>query len=234
VVLLAVALACFAVLPAVVVLGTRGQSAERAGVARSILTIERRYATAMDVTAERSFHERVLAPLAARLGNLGTTLTPTAAVRRLQRQLDYAGNPATWPVERVVAAKGIGLVAGLGGGALFGLALGGGRTLLLAALCGGALGFLFPDISIYNAGVKRQDAMRSSLPDVLDTLTICVEAGQGFDAALAQVSRNGRGPMAGETARCCRRCASASPGSRRCGPWPPAPRSTSCAASPPR
>jgi pilus assembly protein TadC len=43
--------------------------------------------------------------------------------------------------------------------------------------------------------------MRKSLPDVLDTLTICVEAGQGFDGALAQVARNGRGPMAGEAAR---------------------------------
>jgi tight adherence protein C len=54
---------------------------------------------------------------------------------------------------------------------------------------------------IYNNGAKRQEELRVSLPDVLDTLTISVEAGQGFDAALAQVSRNGKGPMVGETAR---------------------------------
>ena len=43
--------------------------------------------------------------------------------------------------------------------------------------------------------------MRRTLPDTLDTLTVSVEAGLGFDAALAQVTRYGRGPLAGEFAR---------------------------------
>src|SRR6185295_10261613 len=92
-------------------------------------------------------------------------------------------------------------IAGLAAGALFGLILGGGRALFLCCLLGAVGGFFIPDMTVYNKGVKRQEEMRSSLPDVLDTLTISVEAGQGFDAALAQVSRNGRGPIVGEAAR---------------------------------
>ena len=93
------------------------------------------------------------------------------------------------------------MVLGFAAGLLFGLMLGGFNKIMLSLIIATALGFFGPDLSIYNLGAKRQADMRKSLPDVLDTLTICVEAGQGFDAALAQVSRNGRGPMVGEAAR---------------------------------
>jgi tight adherence protein C len=50
-------------------------------------------------------------------------------------------------------------------------------------------------------GMKRQDELRRGLADALDMLTVCVEAGQGFDAALMQVARSADGPIAGEFAR---------------------------------
>jgi tight adherence protein C len=179
----------------------------RSDVARSLAAIEKRYAGALTATPasnspeDRSFTERIVQPFASRLGSLGRTLTAGGSVARLQRHLDYAGNPTAWPVERVVAAKGIGLVVGGVVGLLVGLFLGGLAAIVLSLLGGVVLGFFGPDIMIYNVGAKRQDELRSSLPDVLDTLTISVEAGQGFDAALAQVSRNGRGPITGEVAR---------------------------------
>jgi tight adherence protein C len=179
-----------------------GESAERAGVSRSLAHIERRYAGGgLNPVDQASFAERVLAPALGRLGSLGTALTPAGAVARLQRQLDYLGNPPGWPVERVVAAKGVGLIVGAVGGLLFGLMLGGATATVLCGVLGGLFGFFIPDLMIYNNGTKRQQQIRLSLPDVLDTLTISVEAGQGFDAALSQVSRNGRGPMVGEAAR---------------------------------
>ncbi len=49
--------------------------------------------------------------------------------------------------------------------------------------------------------MKRQDDLRRGLADALDMLTVCVEAGQGFDAALQQVSKAVTGPIAGEFAR---------------------------------
>ena len=197
--LIYLALGSAALVPVFTVLAVLLRDPDRAAVSRTLATIgytERRVGP-----AGRTLGERIGQPFARRLGRVGTALTLGGALARLQRQLDRAGNPPAWPVERVVAAKGIGLFAGAGGGALMGLMLGGGSTLLFATLGGLALGFFGPDLAVYNIGVKRQDSLRASLPDVLDTLTICVEAGQGFDGALAQVARNGRGPMAGEAAR---------------------------------
>ncbi|NJC73586.1 type II secretion system F family protein [Planosporangium thailandense] len=195
---LTIALGATALAPVFGVLALVLRDPNRANVNRTLATIGRGY---VDPNRRPSFGVRVGGPLARRLGRLGTALTVGGAVARLQRLLDRAGNPPSWPVERVVAAKGIGLVAGLCGGVLFGLMLGGTGSVLLATVIGAVVGFFGPDLAIYNAGAKRQEELRRSLPDVLDTLTICVEAGQGFDAALAQVARNGKGPMAGEAAR---------------------------------
>ncbi|HLL69372.1 MAG TPA: type II secretion system F family protein [Micromonosporaceae bacterium] len=178
-----------------------GTSAGRTGVLRTLATIDRGYSPTVASPQQRPLRERIGTPLAQRLGNLGNMITPSGSRDRLQRQLNYAGNPVNWPVSRVVAAKGIGPVLGAMLGMLCGLAVGGSRALLLGGLVGAVVGFLGPDFMIYNVGVKRQDEIRRSLPDVLDTLTVSVEAGQGFDAALAQVSRNGRGPLVGEAAR---------------------------------
>jgi tight adherence protein C len=54
---------------------------------------------------------------------------------------------------------------------------------------------------LYDMSERRQDRIRRSMPDILDVLTVSVEAGLGFDAALAQITRYGRGPLAGEFAR---------------------------------
>jgi len=200
--ILAVGLVAFALVPLVAGVAFLGQDRERAGVSRSLAALERGYAAAFEVARQRSLGERIGRPLLRRLGGIGHLITPSGAVASLQRRLDYAGNPQDWPVERVVAAKGVGLVGGVVGFTVFGLLLGAHTsTLVLVAIGGAAAGFFTPDMMIYNNGVKRQDEIQLSLPDVLDTLTIAVEAGQGFDAALAQVSRNGRGPIVGEAAR---------------------------------
>ena len=73
--------------------------------------------------------------------------------------------------------------------------------LVLTGGAGAAAGFFLPDVLLYNSGLKRQQRLAISLPEGLDLLTICVEAGLGFDAALAQVARNLRGPLAAEFAR---------------------------------
>ena len=79
----------------------------------------------------------------------------------------------------------------------------GGLTFkgVLFAVVGAAACFFLPDLLIYNLGLKRQEETSKSLADALDMLTVCVEAGQGFDAALLQVARNVDGPISGEFAR---------------------------------
>lgn len=174
----------------------------RVAVSRTVAAVERTYVVGQLPDREAPFHERVALPFARRLGRIGFAWTPSGARARLQRWLDLAGNPSGWTVDAVVTLKGVavvyvaavlGVLTGLlGGGVLIGAVVG---------AVGGAVGFYLPDVLVYNAGLRRQEKIRRSLADVLDMLTVSVEAGLGFDAALGQVARNAQGPMAGETAR---------------------------------
>jgi tight adherence protein C len=166
------------------------------GVARSLATIERMGRGRETARAELPAYERLLAPVVGGLRRLALRLSPQGTAEKLQHRLDVAGNPGGWTVERVLAAKGLGLVALGSFGALVGMRSPVGFVVLAAA--GAAVGFFVPNVLLYNAGTKRQDAVRRSLPDALDMLTVSVEAGLGFDAALSQVARNTDGPLAGE------------------------------------
>jgi tight adherence protein C len=110
-----------------------------------------------------------------------------------------AGNPPRWTADRILALKGLGFI-GLGLlGAVYEL-----HHLALAVVCaglGGTAGFFLPDLLLYNTGVKRQAKIQLALPDALDMLTVCVEAGLGFDSALTHVARNTSGPLAAEFTR---------------------------------
>ena len=97
-----------------------------------------------------------------------------------------------------VVGIGVGLVAGV----LLALLLGkGSLTMLGMTAVGGVAGYYGPNFYLYQKGYDRTDSMQRALPDALDLLTISVEAGLGFDAALSQVARNTDGPLADEFAR---------------------------------
>jgi tight adherence protein C len=166
------------------------------GVGGALTAIEQRYAHAPADTQKASD------PFAALPGwsrGLALRLSPSTVAGTLQHRLDLAGNPANWTPDRILAFKGIGLLVLGALGALYGLHSFG--LLILCAGLGGVIGFFLPDLLLYNAGLKRQEKIRNALPDALDMLTVCVEAGLGFDAALAQVARNTQGPLAAEFAR---------------------------------
>lgn len=150
----------------------------------------------VDPTAAPVF-DRLLAPAFGRLVALGQRFSPDGIAARITRRLDLAGNPGGWTVERVLGYKGFGLVAAGALGGFIGL-----KTSAIAAVMytviAAAFGFFLPDILLYNTGLKRQQQIQRTLPDAMDLLTISVEAGLGFDAALAQVARNTDGPLAGE------------------------------------
>jgi tight adherence protein C len=174
-------------------------SAEPTGVARSLMVIERLHPGRAANPSELPGSERFSGPALRRLIWLTRRLTPAGTPDRLQRRLDLAGNPDRWTVERLLAVKGAGLVVGALLASLFALRSGAVGLLWIAGLS--AAGLWLPDVLLYNAGTKRQETLRRTVPDALDMLTVCVEAGLGFDAALAQVSRQSSGPIAGEFAR---------------------------------
>jgi tight adherence protein C len=133
------------------------------------------------------------------LENLAVWLSPAGIATIMQRRLDVAGNPRGWTTDRMLAVKGLGLLTLGLLGALAGLRS--TELLFVAGGLGAVIGFFLPDLLLRNSGQKRQQQIPRALPDALDMLTICVEAGLGFDAALAQVARYTHGPLAAEFAR---------------------------------
>jgi tight adherence protein C len=140
-----------------------------------------------------------LPPLLERLRSLAARLSPASYGQRLQHRLDLAGNPRGWPADRVMAFKGAGLVLGGLIGGLVGLKHGVG--VVIYPIVAGAVGFFVADVVIRNLGQKRQVEIQKGLPDALDMMTVCVEAGLGFDSAVSRVALNLEGPMATECAR---------------------------------
>jgi tight adherence protein C len=188
------ALAVAIVILAVAVLPARPSEG---GVAGALAAIEKSYAGGGSPAAQKSADP--LAVLPGWLRALSLRISPSGFAAKLQHRLDLAGNPDRWNPDRILAVKGLGLVVLTGLGMLIGAAS--PLRLIVCAAVGGGIGFFLPDLLLYNAGTKRQALIRAQLPDALDMLTICVEAGLGFDAALAQVARNSTGPLAAELAR---------------------------------
>ncbi|MEW1954416.1 type II secretion system F family protein [Terrabacter sp. NPDC080008] len=172
---------------------------EPRGVARSLMLIDQHIERREVVTTELAAKDRLLVPILEQTKGLARALSPGGVDDRYTKMLDQAGNPANWTVERILGLKGAGLLIGMVLGAFYAkFQL---PNALLYALIGGAALFFLPDLLIKNLAQRRQEQTSKSLADALDMLSVCVEAGQGFDAALLQVARNVDGPISGEFAR---------------------------------
>lgn len=186
----------------VILLSTIGVlTSERAQVNRSLAAVRAMQSApdAMRREAAPPFSERVLVPLLHRFTGLGRAMTPGGQAETIRHRLDMAGSPARWDTERVLAFKALGLLIFGVLGIVLPLALGAGAAPTFGiAIVLALLGYFAPDIWLYQLGYNRREAIQRTLPDALDLLTISVEAGQGFDAALAQVARNTEGPLADE------------------------------------
>jgi tight adherence protein C len=184
---------------AAVVTFTAG-STGRTGVAAGLAAIDTVYAPGV-IARDENLRDRAVKPSGRALASAARLVTPKGASSWLQRWLDYAGNPAAWPPERIMAMQGLGLLVVGAIAGLIAAAFGGVGAIIASALLGATIGFLIPLALVYDAGVRRQDAIRRQLPDALDLLTVSVEAGLGFDAALMQVAAAMPGALAREIAR---------------------------------
>lgn len=150
----------------------------------------------------KSFGDRIIAPLAdavvAGIGGMG----PAGYMERLEAKLVLAGDPAgmkpaTLFALKVALASLLGLLGMVPG--LSGIMTPGPTTLF--ALVGVVAGFMGPDVWLRFRRESRQSAIRRELPDMLEMLTISVEAGLGFDAALSKYVKNSRSVLAYEFGR---------------------------------
>ena len=148
----------------------------------------------------RSASERAVKPFMSGIGGRLRAMTPAGIIESLERKIMVAGRPPAWPVERVLAAKAVLFIVCAILGALYFFSKG-TTTSMFLGLGLAALGFFTPDLLLYSRGQERQKAIVIELPDTLDQMTIAVEAGVGFESAMARAARSGRGPLAQELMR---------------------------------
>jgi tight adherence protein C len=143
------------------------------------------------IELSQPFTDRIVFPLGRKLGEVAIRFTPQNALQSISRKLELAGSPARLDPSLFMFAQ------------FFCAALFGGLVILvysvkedplpfnqsiLYGLGFGLVGFIFPQLWIGSKIARRQKNIRKAMPDALDLLTICVEAGLGFDAAMAKVS----------------------------------------------
>jgi tight adherence protein C len=166
---------------------------------QAIRAVELRPSDLRNRELARPARERLVKPFYNAALSLTRRFTPAGARDAIRRKLVMAGSPFGWDPDRVLVAK----VACLCGGVILGLLFLAVFSFawplrVLGFLAIGLLGYWLPNMVLTNAVQRRQNEIRSALADSIDLLTICVEAGLGFDAALAHVSKNTSGPLADE------------------------------------
>lgn len=126
---------------------------------------------------------------------------PKGYIGWIEKQVIHAGRPVGWSVQGIFTWKITLTLIGVVLGLLFILSGGPNAMKVLLVIVGTTLLFFLPDVMINSRAHDRQEAIKYSLPDTLDQMTIAVEAGLGFDAAMAKAARNGKGPLAEELIR---------------------------------
>jgi tight adherence protein C len=143
-----------------------------------------------EIELSQPFFERVLLPIVRRLGDISSRFTPQHVIEQTRLKLELAGNPGRMDASTFMVLHFVS--AFLFGGFILLLSLL-SKTYslpikLLMVLVFTLLGYFFPDLWIRSKINSRQKQVRKAMPDALDLLTICVEAGLGFDAAMSKVN----------------------------------------------
>jgi tight adherence protein C len=146
--------------------------------------------TLEEIELSQPFMDRVIYPLIRRVGELSSRFTPQHVLEQTRNQIELAGNPgridaSTFFALRFVSAGAFAVV-------LFLLTLISHTWTLpvkfLVVVIFTVLGYFFPSLWLKSKIDSRQKQIRKAMPDALDLLTICVEAGLGFDAAMSKVN----------------------------------------------
>jgi tight adherence protein C len=143
------------------------------------------------IELSQPFTERVIYPFARKFGEFASKFTPQNALHNVSRNLELAGTPSSLDPTLFLSLQFV--AAAIFGGLVVVIFTFGsmkwpaGRVFLLTVVFI-AVGFYFPQLYLRSRINRRQKSVRHGMPDALDLLTICVEAGLGFDAAMSKVS----------------------------------------------
>lgn len=153
--------------------------------------------TLEEIELSQPFSQRVIQPILKGLAGFVTRFTPANTIESTHHKLELAGRPYNWgPTEffgiRVLASVMLGILAFL----LLSVAGQAFLNRVIGTIIGVVLGYLLPALWLGSKIHRRQDEVIKALPDALDLLTICVEAGLGFDAAMAKVAEKWENELA--------------------------------------
>ena len=160
-----------------------------------------------DIELSQPFSERVVLPLLRRIGEISARFTPQKVLQDTTKKLELAGGTIQMDAATFLSSRFI--AAGLLGGLLI-LIFTIAPTkwpfarMAIIVLVMTVLGFFLPQLWLQSQINRRQKDIRKAMPDALDLLTICVEAGLGFDAAMSKISEKWENQLALAFARAIR------------------------------
>jgi tight adherence protein C len=157
--------------------------------------------TLEEVELQRPFSERFLRPAIERLGSIMSRSTPQKARQNLMNRLELAGRPGNLTPEDFAAVRIVAAAVMAALGLLLGLLLANPVYLAVSVALGAALGFYLPVLWLKQKVDKRRSEIQKGLPDAMDLLVIAVDAGLGFDAALARVTDKYKNALSDEFAK---------------------------------
>jgi len=158
--------------------------------------------TLEEIELSQRFYDRVMLPIFNKIGEIAARFTPQATLETARLKLIKAGNPMQMDPSFFIVLRFV-LAVVLGGGLFLVFSISGRNWLQglgISALFM-ALGYFLPDLWLSSKVSARQKAVFRGLPDALDLLTICVEAGLGFDAAMRKVNQKWEDELALEFGR---------------------------------
>jgi tight adherence protein C len=154
-----------------------------------------------EVELQKPFSERALRPMIERLGSLLSRSTPQKARADLLNRLDLAGRPGNLTPEDFGAVRIVAGAVMAAVGLLIGLLLGSPLYAVISLAVGLILGYYLPVLWLKQKVDARRADIRKGLPDAMDLLVIAVDAGLGFDAALARVTDKYKNALSDEFAK---------------------------------
>jgi tight adherence protein C len=157
--------------------------------------------TLEEMELQRPFSERFLRPSIERLGSLLSRSTPQKARQDMMNRLDLAGRPGNLTPEDFAAVRIVAAAVMAAVGLLIGLLLASPVYLAVSIVIGAILGYYLPVLWLKQKVDARRAEIQKGLPDAMDLLVIAVDAGLGFDAALARVTDKYKNALSDEFAK---------------------------------
>jgi tight adherence protein C len=144
------------------------------------------------------FRQRVLDPAVQKIARTVLRVSPKMTTDVIAARLLAAGMSGTITPTTFLAVKGAGAAGGGVVGFVVGGSFGGAALALPLGLAFAAVGFIAPGVAVSVRARRRREGIRSQLPDALDLLAVSVEAGLGFDGAVAKLTEHMDGALADE------------------------------------